>query len=316
MMQEIQLLKPLKPNTINQQNYIGIDIGGTKIAGQKYTKDAEGKLYPSGDLTRIKTDPANIKEAIQDCVSDTKNAHSIAVGVGWPGDVDQDTGLIYSGVNVNNIGATEGGFDIITSIKETGIQVVRVLNDADAQVLAAANESPEKIRNAVVLGLGTGLGVGVLANGDILWSSEYGHHSPNLVEDPNGRTESIISGTGLTNILHEQGFDGELPEMIKRHTGEELFDRTIQKWKSHFAAVVADIQLSYRPETTFISGGLGEKLVQEDPNFLNALEQISKEILNKKGFPRIAKNLNLAKIPCNDAGTRGAALYAKTYSCT
>ena len=293
------------------QQITGVDIGGTKISAVPYDVTDSG-LEQSGDEVKILTAPDKITESLKKCILGANNGKTPgAVGIGWPGDVDEETGLIYSGVNVNNIGTKDAaGFNLVKPLQDIGVQDVSVLNDADAQLLAAVDEQREETKNAVVLGLGTGLGAGVLVNGDILWSSELGHITTDI-GDPSTRLENVVSGPGLERMFNEAGIEGRLPGIMNFQGEHENFKETLEKFQRHFATVVSNVAFVYRPEKIFVSGGLGERLIKEDSEFLYNVEETARGILDSKGFQRIASNLNVHKMPCDDAGTRGAALYAQ-----
>lgn len=307
MQNTFPLFKYLNNRNINKsvEKIIGIDVGGTNIASREYDSTEE-KLHPASDIQKISTDLQYLTEAVVHCTKESRDGTSIA-GISWSGDIDQESGLVYKGVDK----ADAKGYDVITPIKKgTEIQKVDILNDADAQVLAAVAVHTKEIRNAVALTIGTGFGIGILNEGNILWSSQFGHTSLGLLENPRATVEDVISGPGLTKMLNQKNFEGTLPKMLNKHSQNESFQNVINQWKTYFAQVIADIQLAYGRNLTFVSGGTGRALITQYPTFLEEINTKAQEILKTRKHLRLAKNLNTVEISCEDAGPRGAAIYA------
>jgi len=151
---------------------IGIDFGGTSIKfgvveGSKIIATAERivpKEYP---------DPNDLIEAIADTISKLKLEHPNirAVGCGVPGFVDFPTGTIHNLTNV------PGWTNIPLKAEleqRTGLPAA-IENDANAMAyaewkLGAAQGS----QHAVCLTLGTGVGGGIIANGQMIRGSHFG----------------------------------------------------------------------------------------------------------------------------------------------
>lgn len=197
--------------------YIGIDIGGTKIAG--------GIVGSDGKVTARKERPTPIKEGgqriLQEAIEVAKalmgsSNHGIqAVGIGAGGQIDTIQGIVYSAT------------DVIPGWK--GIRIAEAFSNAlglpsavdnDVNVLALAENrfgaaQPYSKGTVIFLALGTGVGGALLSNGAVHhgahWSGgEFGHIL--LTMDPNARRdtggakgtlEAYCSGPGLVQTWRE-----------------------------------------------------------------------------------------------------------------
>ncbi len=139
--------------------YIGIDLGGTNIAG--------GLVHKDGSVVKIKSVPTGKErgfEAVaQDILTLIKELISIApqsvdgVGIGVPGVVDKNLSMIYYCTNLSWYDQ-----DLGKELSEKlGIPVF-IDNDANLAALAEVEVgSLSTTKNAVMLTLGTGIGGGV-----------------------------------------------------------------------------------------------------------------------------------------------------------
>lgn len=192
---------------IAEMNAIGVDLGATKIAA--------ALVSPEGEVLAATQRPTAQQRGVDAVLSDIarcvgelaeQSPQPVAgVGIGSPGQVITATGRVYSAVNlgwddVDLAGGVRSRLD--------GNLPVWALKDTNASVLGeyyfgAARGCPD----IIYLGIGSGLGGGLLANGELIigrdsTAAEVGH----LALDPCGRrcacgqlgcAETVISGPGL-----------------------------------------------------------------------------------------------------------------------
>ena len=161
--------------------YIGLDIGGTKIAGALVS--ASGKI-----LTRTKTStPKKVKpKDIYACVTDTiddlihagglKRSQIKGIGVGVPGIVDTRNHHILAAPNI-----ALTGFPLSASLKRKFHMRVVMTNDVNAGLLGEAWAGAAKgLSHVVGIFPGTGVGGAVISDGKLLLgaqgaATELGH---------------------------------------------------------------------------------------------------------------------------------------------
>src|SRR5580658_9617674 len=161
--------------------YIGLDIGGTKIAGALVS--ASGKI-----LTRTKTStpkkvkPKDIYNCITDAIDELIHAGSIkpalikGIGVGVPGIVDTRNHHILAAPNI-----ALTGFPLSASLKRKYHKRVVMTNDVNAGLLGEAWLGAAKgLSHVVGIFPGTGVGGAVISDGVLLLgaqgaATELGH---------------------------------------------------------------------------------------------------------------------------------------------
>ena len=161
--------------------YIGIDIGGTKIAGALVTPT--GKV-----LGRVKTStpkavkPKDIYACVTDSIDDLMRAAGVSrsqlkgIGLGVPGIVDTHNDHILAAPNINLT-----GFPMSVQLKRKYRVPIAMTNDVNAGLLGEAWLGAAKGMNHVVgLFPGTGVGGAVIADGKLLLghqgaATELGH---------------------------------------------------------------------------------------------------------------------------------------------
>ncbi|AHJ24683.1 Sugar kinase, ROK family [Bifidobacterium breve S27] len=154
---------------------IGIDVGGTKIAGVLLAEAADGDARPK--LLAERSIPARpgAEQLVDDVVSVvgrlTKDAPAAAgiatIGIGTPGMVDAATGAVENIANLDIVRVELGG----EVARRTGVPT-RVENDVNAAALGAAAMLPPTDGagdkgTVVFLNLGTGLAAGVIRGGEL-----------------------------------------------------------------------------------------------------------------------------------------------------
>ena len=153
---------------------LGLDIGGTKISSGLNDK---GMIY---ERTKINT-PFNgsqdeILKVIADHISSYLSFDFRAIGIGIPGLVDPDKGIVYNLANIPSFQKVD-----LKDYLESAFNVpVFVNNDANCFALGEYKHRPAKAyQHMVGISLGTGIGTGIIANshlytGYICGAGEWG----------------------------------------------------------------------------------------------------------------------------------------------
>jgi glucokinase len=145
---------------------IGIDVGGTKVAVARVEgARAHGRVERATELSDTEALLEGIERVVQEAMGDDGSPE--AIGVGVPSQIDFATGTVLSSVNI----PLEG----VPLREELGRRFgvpVFVDNDANCAALAEAQLVPDPpATHLVMLTLGTGVGGGVITDGQI----ERGH---------------------------------------------------------------------------------------------------------------------------------------------
>ncbi|GAB2571107.1 ROK family glucokinase [Gracilibacillus alcaliphilus] len=306
---------------------IAIDIGGTTakiglINNQGYIIE---KWEVHSDISNNGENIIdNIWNSILEKLSDMEinQDELLGIGIGAPGFVDNQSGLVYEAVNLG-----WRMFPLKEKLREKTRLPIFVENDAN---LAALGENwlgaGENAENLIAVTLGTGVGSGVIANGEILngfngTAGEIGH----VTVDPqgylcncgrNGCLDTIASATGIVRAVEayiEEHPDARLAEWQRRKQvmeakdvfdmakkGDEASHRIIERALGLLGLALAHSASVINPSRILIGGGLSKA-----GDYLLA---IVNDYLKKYALPRIVDTceVKLAKLG-NDAGIIGAA---------
>ena len=189
----------------------GIDIGGTKCAVSLGTARNESIEI----LTTISrpTPPKNFQKSmdmlinlLRDQLRDHSNWELTAIGISCGGPLDPASGIIFSPPNLPSWDAV----DPVTPLKSAFQVPVRIRNDADACALAEWRLGAGRgTRNMVFLTFGTGMGAGLILNGQLYsgangMAGEVGHirladNGPSGY-GKEGSFEGFCSGGGIADL--------------------------------------------------------------------------------------------------------------------
>jgi glucokinase len=184
---------------------VGLDLGGTKLLTG--VVDGDQNVHHE---SRERTTGASEQEVLDTIVSEIEEARAarpevVAVGLGIPCTMDRERGVAINAVNLE---ITDVPIRDIVA-ERTGLPVF-VDNDANAAALAEHRFGAAKgTTDAVMLTIGTGVGGGVIIDGELYRGSlgagaELGHMVIDLHGPPcqgtcpnHGCLEALASGTAL-----------------------------------------------------------------------------------------------------------------------
>lgn len=310
---------------------IGLDIGGTSV--KIGFIDEQGEVMEKWSIpTNKENEGVSIVSDITHSITGKLNALQmdkqklIGIGAGAPGFIDVSTGFVYEAVNIG-----WQNFDLAGELQENFGVPVFISNDANVAVLGENwKGAGRRVRNVIAVTLGTGVGGGIIANGQILGgvngtAGEIGH----ITVQPGGYTcncgrkgclETIASATGILRQakdqirLHPQSdmaaYYREQGDITTKDIfelagkGEKLSAQILQYTFDLLGRVIANIGLVINPSKILIGGGVslaGEPMLRM---VSNAFE--------KYALPRVYDvcEVKIAQLG-NDAGIIGAAFLVK-----
>ena len=168
--------------------FVGIDIGGSGIKG--LLTDRSGKELSFRETETPKT-AKDIDECIANLIEALATSASVskmdirAIGIGTPGPIDKDKGLIVKAPNIPSF----NNHPIVKNIETMAGARVFLENDATVALIGAWwKENVSKYRTWIMITLGTGIGGGVVIDNRVYTGQsgnamEVGH----MIIDFNGR---------------------------------------------------------------------------------------------------------------------------------
>lgn len=241
--------------TKDDEVVVGVDIGGTKILVSAWSQS--GITEHRVELAdRANTDLVDfVLHAIDRCIGD-KELKALVIGV--PGVVDQDRGSLDIAPNL------PGWENIhIAETFSTQLQVpVEVENDVN---LAAYGEFMWRSnRDIVFVAIGTGIGGGIVIDGEIVHGKTGGAGEvfdiPVPGVDPHQLrpVEDIACGPGLENLYCDiAGRPLSSPEILRRINSDAAAEQAVDVFGRSVAILLSAIHGILEPDLVVIGGGLG-----------------------------------------------------------
>lgn len=268
--------------------YVGVDLGATKIR--------VGVFHPNLRLlgaAKLTTKPQRgvegVLERVTRCVryavdeADLSFQEVCALGIGAPGTVDADSGTVRFAPNLD-----WHDVPLKRQLEEQLKTPVFVENDCSAAMLGIlAAELNPKPRHALGLFVGTGIGGGVIIDGELHrgytnTAGEVGHmvldlNGPKCACGRKGCLEALASRTamfkrirsavkdGRKTVLHEwlgEDLDsmrcGDLKKAIKR--GDKLVQSVVDEAAQFIGLAVSNLVNILNPQVVVLGGGVMESL--------------------------------------------------------
>ncbi|NLE25597.1 MAG: ROK family glucokinase [Clostridiaceae bacterium] len=313
--------------------YIGIDLGGTKIAAG--IVDENGKIIkkdsmPTGRTRKSEEIVNDICTLIKKLLNDTNLSDNdiYSVGIGSPGSLDRDKGIIIANFNLSfKYVAIRDAIQKVISVP------VYVENDANCAAIAESVAGVAKgVDYAVLITIGTGIGGGIIINNKLyIGSNGAGAELGHVVIDLNGEActcgrkgcwEAYSSATALIRQTKDAAaknpsskllelVDGDL-EKINAKTafdaaklGDVTAINVVDCYIDMLVEGLANMVNIFQPDVIAIGGGVSK----EGENLLTPLRE------KMKGRTFFIGDLKSTKIVAaelgNDAGIVGAALISK-----
>ncbi len=295
---------------------IGIDLGGTKIAGIALDGSRE---IASVRVETPRDDYAGTVAAIVAVVAGLERTADArgTVGVGIPGTLSPDTGLVK---NANSTWLL--GRPLKTDLERALGREVRIANDANCFAVSEATDGAGAGAD-VVFGVivGTGTGAGITVHGRELTgrngiAGEWGHNPlpwPSGDETPgppcycgkHGCIETFLSGPGLTRD-HERRSGRRVPAMeiaALAASGDAAANESIACYEHRMARALAAVINILDPDVIVLGGGLSNI----DRLYAN-VTRLWGEYVFAAGVAEVRPRTRLVRAAHGDSsGVRGAA---------
>jgi len=322
-----------KKKSIKDRPVLGIDLGGTKILAAVISPggkiEAQAKMKTKGEGGPEAVIERMIKCAGKAIAASGVSASAIAAaGVGAPGPLDPDTGVIIETFNM------PGWKQIPLAEKlKQGLNVpVFIDNDVNVGTLGEFLFGAAKgSRHAVGVFVGTGIGGGVIIDGDLYHgfnknAGEIGHmivlaDGPRCGCGRKGCYEALASRTAIIRDIREKAGEGkgksstrdlflsqkrvssgDLRKCVQR--GDDMVIKTLKRAARYLGIGFGSLINLFSPEVIIVGGGVTEALGEEFLEEARASAQ-------RYALPMAGDNVRILPAALGDnAGILGAAALA------
>jgi glucokinase len=319
--------------TPKSELFIGVDLGGTKILAGVF--DSRLKLIGTYKLsTKPQRGAEGVIERISRCVRDAVDECDLkldqvkAIGIGAPGAVDTASGTVIFAPNLD-----WRDVPLAKQLQQELKIPVHLENDCTLSMLGVYDvELEAKPRNVLGIFLGTGIGGGLILDGQVYrgytrCAGEIGHmvleiNGPKCGCGNRGCFEALASRTAifqrirsavkdgqetlLTDTLGKDLEDlrsGDLRKAIRR--GDKFVDHIVEEAAEYTGIAVANLANILGPEVIVLGGGVIEALGSE---MMSIIIETAKEY----AMPGALKCVEIIATELGDnAGITGGAVLAR-----
>ena len=311
---------------------IGIDLGGTKIMAAAV--NSEGRILSRVfELTPADKGPVAVLDAMAFTAAVAAEKAGLAmsdvaaVGIGSPGPLDQDSGVVIFTPNLP--GWTN--VPVKQHIHKATGRPVFIDNDCNVATLAEHSlGAGQGVADMIGLFLGTGIGGGVildhrLVRGFSKQAGELGHvvvdvNGPKCGCGQRGCIEALASRAAICRQIAEEVKKGRRsvvretdPRLMRTSilaealaANDDLVMEVMSRAMDNLGVAVASIAHVVSPEMVVIGGGIIEAMTDD---MLARVQQSAK----RRALPLVMDNVKFVRGKLGeDAGVLGAAVLAQT----
>lgn len=285
-------------------NYIGIDVGGTKIEGVLVNKQLKA-LKRAKKPTEARKSRSRIIANIAAVVKELDARGVKGIGIGTPGFAD-GKGRMQLTPNITKF----KNFRLKRALEEKLKRKIRLENDAHCFVLAEQRAGAAKgMKNVIGLTLGTGVGGGAVVDGRLLEGKNRGAgHFGHMIIDQSG----LRCRCGLKGDVESWCGGKYIEKRYKSSSGKKLTaaqifrskektaKRIVAEFYQKLGIAIANLINAFSPECVVLGGSVSDSL---------NIKRLRKEVA-KHGQPPLTKEAKIARKKLKTAAALGAALTA------
>jgi glucokinase len=268
---------------------IGIDVGGTKISAG---------WVENNRLVKSHTQPTPAREnkevllaAIADAVRALHVDRFDGIGIGIPGLVDTHSGVVYDVQNIPSL----SGAPLKADMEKIFRTRVEINNDANCFVLGVKNDERLPFENIVGLTLGTGLGGGLILNGQLYEGVGTGAGEFGFLPYKESTLEDYCSGRFFQR---EYGIPGKEAALRSQNNDPEARQMFVEFGK-HLGRAIRMIAHALAPEAVALGGSVSQSF----PLF----EKSMRDEIHRFPYGHVVEQLKVVPALSRDIALVGAA---------
>jgi len=232
---------------MNDQTFIGIDLGGTHI---------RAGLVKGGELSGISHSPINaqgterqVLQQMFDMLDQLINPAVSGIGIGVPGLVDNESGVVFDVINI----PSWKKIPLKKLIEDRYNQQVLINNDANCFALGEFYFGKGKGHDSMIgLTIGTGLGSGIILNKKLYGGKTGGAGEFGMIDYLDKYYEYYACGQFFQNVY---GIDGETV-FRKAQEGDKECIELYAQLGTHLGNAIKTILYAYDTDLIILGGSV------------------------------------------------------------
>jgi glucokinase len=248
------------PIMSNSPTLIGVDLGGTKL----HVARSQGAIISS--QSRAAYNAQASAQAVLDtliaAIAAQLTPQVTGIGVGVPSVVDPELGIVYETVNI----PAWRELPLKAELEQHFGLPVRINNDVNCFALGEYHYGRRSnCRDLVGISLGTGMGVGLILNGQLYAGHSCGAGELGELPYLDGTLENYCSGEFFQRHF---GCDGT-QAFVRASRGEPAAMAMYEALGTHLAQALSAVLLAYNPQLVVLGGSVSQAF----PFFSDALNR-------------------------------------------
>jgi glucokinase len=276
---------------MNTKKAIGIDLGGTHIRGGLVNEDNLSSIF-----TQRINPQGSVEEVVEElfALTDRLVNHSVqAIGIGVPGLVDTEYGIVYDVVNIPSWKQVPLG----QLLQDRYKLPVYINNDANCFALGEFYFGKGRGYNSMIgLTVGTGLGSGIVLNKKLYAGKNGGAGEFGMIDYLDRYYEYYASGQFFKNVYQT---DGEIV-FKKAKDGDQMAIKMYEEMGTHLGNAIKTILYALDVELIILGGSVRHAFPYFSKTMWRQIQTFA--------FQRAVENLKIEISELENSGILGAAV--------
>lgn len=273
-----------------KKRIVGVDIGATKIKlGLVINSEVVEEIKIP---TQAQSSEDQIIEHIIAGIEDLAGQDFDGIGIGVPGLIDEDKGVIYDLLNIPSWKEVH----LKEKLEGHFLKPVRITNDAN--VFAVGEKffgAGKRFKNLVGITLGTGLGTGIIIHDQLYSGTLSSAGEIGSIPYLDSTIENYCSGKFF---LEQYGLKGN--EVFKRaQANDEDALKIMEEFGRHLGNAVKIVLNVLSPEAIFFGGSISKAFKYFEPSLMRSV--------NEFPFKRVLERLVIEPSHTSNISILGAA---------
>ncbi len=278
----------------SENEFIAMDMGGTKV---HIALVKEGKIVSESKFStssyQHKTD---LLQAIMETLSSHFGRNVKGIGIGVPGLVDEENGIVYDIQNIDDWDRVPLK-DILSEVFPVDI---RISNDANLFALGEQTFGKgQAYQNVLGISLGTGIGAGLILNGKRYTGKFSGAGEIGSIPYLDKTIEDYCSGKFFRDLHQNTGEHFAHLAASNDQNALALFNEL----GMHLGKMIKLLLFVLAPEVIIFGGSISKSFALFEPAMRKELENFP--------FQKVIESLHIARSEMDNAALLGAAFMAE-----
>ena len=271
---------------MNNEKFLAIDVGGTAIKYTLIDKNAEN--YKIDEIETKKEEEEELYDSLDEIILPHLNEID-GIALSFPGLINVEEGIAHTGGSFKWV----HDLPLKSILEERYSKRVWIENDGKCSALGEFwKGNLSNVKNGIVIGLGTGIGGGIILNGQLYrgTNGSAGEFSSILTNfkdqnEPNkfskiGDYKSLINPYAKSKGMDYNEIDGH-KFFEDFHKGDEIAINSLKDYSKIISAGIINIQCVLDVEKFCIAGGISSQDVLID----EIKEAVHEFFINKTSNP-------------------------------